>query len=187
MPADACWIPGCPLASESGIFSSPGRPGPGRRAARLSGLVSTLDDIPETPLAALWRAGVGSRRYEELVDELTDDGTIVRVGSGDRRSRSTPRGWELGRDRDEDDPGGTRETPAPADSAAGHGRLGLPEILRPALLEAVLTHLVSSGELVTTGSNLGPADAQVQLTKAQRPARDTCSNRSGRRPDAPTF
>ena len=35
-----------------------------------------------------------------------------------------------------------------------------------------MTHLVSSGELVTTGSNLGPADAQVQLTKAQRAARD---------------
>ncbi|GIS58843.1 MAG: hypothetical protein CM1200mP2_10680 [Planctomycetaceae bacterium] len=36
-----------------------------------------------------------------------------------------------------------------------------------------MTHLVSSGELVTTGSNPGPADAQVQLTKAQRAARDT--------------
>ena len=47
------------------------------------------------------------------------------------------------------------------------------EIMRPVLLEAVMAHLVSSGELVAAGGNLGPADAQVQLTKAQRAARDT--------------
>ena len=142
--------------------------------ARLSGLVSTLDDIPETPLAALWRAGVGSRRYEELVDELTDDGTIVRVGSGDRpipihaERLGALAGTVMKTIREELEKRQPRRT-LPRATVASACR----EILRPALLEAVLTHLVSSGELVTTGSNLGPADAQVQLTKAQRAARDT--------------
>ena len=142
--------------------------------ARLSGLVSTLDDIPETPLAALWRAGVGSRRYEELVDELTDDGTIVRVGSGDRpipipaERLGSLAGTVMKTIREELEKRQPRRT-LPRATVASACR----EILRPALLEAVLTHLVSSGELVTTGSNLGPADAQVQLTKAQRAARDT--------------
>ena len=142
--------------------------------ARLSGLVSTLDDIPETPLAALWRAGVGSRRYEELVDELTDDGTIVRVGSGDRpipihaERLGALAGTVMKTIREELEKRQPRRT-LPRATVASACR----EILRPALLEAVLTHLVSSGELVATGSNLGPADAQVQLTKAQRAARDT--------------
>jgi len=141
---------------------------------RLSGLVSTLDDIPETPLAALWRAGVGSRRYEELVDELTDDGTIVRVGSGDRlipihaERLGSLAGTVMKTIREELEKRQPRRT-LPRATVASACR----EILRPVLLEAVLTHLVSSGELVTTGSNLGPADAQVQLTKAQRVARDT--------------
>ena len=142
--------------------------------ARLSGLVSKLDDIPETPLAALGRAGVGSRRYEELVDELTDDGTIVRVGSGDRpipihaERLGALAGTVMKTIREELEKRQPRRT-LPRATVASACR----EILRPALLEAVLTHLVSSGELVTTGSNLGPADAQVQLTKAQRAARDT--------------
>ena len=141
--------------------------------ARLSGLVSTLDDIPETPLAALWRAGVGSRRYEELVDELTDDGTIVRVGSGDRpipihaERLGALAGTVMKTIREELEKRQPRRT-LPRATVASACR----EILRPALLEAVLTHLVSSGDLVSPGSNLGPAAAQVQLTKAQRAARD---------------
>ena len=142
--------------------------------ARLSGLVANLDDIPETPLAALWRAGVGSRRYEELVEELTAEGTIVHVGDGDRtipihRQRLKSLAATVMKTiREELEKRQPRRT-LPRATVVSACR----EIMRPMLLEAVLSHLVSSGELVTTGGNLGPADAQAQLTKAQRAARDT--------------
>ena len=142
--------------------------------ARLSGLVANLDDIPETPLAALWRAGVGSRRYKELVEELTAEGTIVQIGE---QGRSIPihkqRLESLARTlvktiREELEKRQPRRT-LPRATIVSACR----EIMRPVLLEAVLSQLVSSGELVVTGGNLGPADAQAQLTKAQRVARDS--------------
>ncbi|MED5399683.1 MAG: selenocysteine-specific translation elongation factor [Planctomycetota bacterium] len=142
--------------------------------ARLSGLVANLDDIPETPLAALWRAGVGSRRYEELVAELTAEGTIIHVGDGDRtipihaQRLGALAGTVMKTIREELDKRQPRRT-LPRATIVSACR----EIMRPVLLEAVMSHLVSSGELVVTGGNLGPADAQVQLTKAQRAARDT--------------
>jgi len=42
------------------------------------------------------------------------------------------------------------------------------EITGPDLLDAVFEHLLASGALVLRGANIGPADAQVQLTKRQR-------------------
>ncbi|MDP7275891.1 MAG: selenocysteine-specific translation elongation factor [Planctomycetaceae bacterium] len=145
---------------------------PGERD-RLSGLVATLDDIPETPLAARWRAGVGSRRYMELLEELKDDGTIVTVGPVDRpvavhRERLTGlAGSVMKTIREELQRQQPRRT-LPRATVVASCR----EIMRPALLEAVLSYLADSGELVTAAGNLGPADAQVQLTKAQRAARD---------------
>jgi selenocysteine-specific elongation factor len=142
--------------------------------ARLSGLVANLDDIPETPLAALWRAGVGSRRYEELVEELTAEGTIVHVGDPGRtvpihaQRLESLAGTVVKTIREELVKRQPRRT-LPRATIVSACR----EIMRPALLEAVLAHLVSTGELVAAGGNLGPADAQAQLTKAQRAARDS--------------
>jgi len=141
--------------------------------ARLSGLVATLDDIPETPLAALWRAGVGSRRYEELVEELTGLGTIVQVGVRDRKfpihgeRLESLCGTVMKTIREELEKRQPRRT-LPRATVLSACR----EIMRPALLDAVLTHLLERGDLVAPGDNLGPADAQAQLTKAQRAARD---------------
>ncbi len=45
------------------------------------------------------------------------------------------------------------------------------EITHPALLEAVFNHLLVKNELVKVGSQIGPADAQVKLTKNQQAAR----------------
>jgi len=144
---------------------------PGERD-RLSGLVATLDDVPETPLAARWRAGISSGRYVELIEELKQEGVIVTVGG----ERSIP----VHRDRLESLCGSVMKT-IREELARQELRRTLPratvltacrEITRPVLLDAVLAQLVADGELVSTGMNLGPADAQVALTKAQRAARD---------------
>ena len=45
------------------------------------------------------------------------------------------------------------------------------EITHAALLEAAFNHLLASGELVRVGAQIGPADAQVKLTKNQQAAR----------------
>ena len=45
------------------------------------------------------------------------------------------------------------------------------EIAHPTLLDATFNHLLANGELVRVGSQIGPADAQVKLTKSQQAAR----------------
>ena len=48
---------------------------------------------------------------------------------------------------------------------------GCREITHSALLDAVFNHLLVKGALVKVGSHIGPADAQVKLTKNQQVAR----------------
>lgn len=48
---------------------------------------------------------------------------------------------------------------------------GCREITHAALLDAVFNHLLVKGELVKVGPHIGPADAQVKLTKNQQAAR----------------
>ena len=45
------------------------------------------------------------------------------------------------------------------------------EITHARLLDAVFNHLLTSGELVKVGPQIGPADAQAKLTKNQQAAR----------------
>ncbi|MCH8829100.1 MAG: SelB C-terminal domain-containing protein [Planctomycetes bacterium] len=47
------------------------------------------------------------------------------------------------------------------------------KIARQELLDAVFAHLLKTKRLVMVGTNIGPADAQVQLTKKQRLTRDS--------------
>ncbi|MBW3539699.1 MAG: selenocysteine-specific translation elongation factor [Planctomycetes bacterium] len=140
---------------------------------RLAVFLSERDAVDEEPFEAAWRAGVRSDRYRPLVEELKQAGTLGTAGARDRRllvhaeklARLKKAVMRTVREELQ------RHQP----------RRALPKsllvsacrsIAGAALLDAIFTELVTAGELVEVGDNLGPADAQVRLTKKQQQARD---------------
>ena len=65
---------------------------------RLAGLLRHLDSVPKDPAIAMRRAGVDSRRYDELIQQLQSDGVLQKRWSrrltGADASRSTERPGE---------------------------------------------------------------------------------------------
>lgn len=140
---------------------------------RLSFVLSQLDRVPETASEAVWRAGISAEQYATLGDELKSSGELVTLGgAGHSRLIHSERLRAVGRSvmrtiRVEL----ARRQPCrllPKNTVLTACR----KIAAADLIDEVLTSLVESGELVATGDSLGPADAQVQLTKNQRQARD---------------
>jgi selenocysteine-specific elongation factor len=138
---------------------------------RLSFLLSQRDVVDDAPLEAARRAGIPSFRYPGLVEELKASGVLVSVAE-DRplivhRDRLAALANAVMRAiRDE--------------LARQQPRRALPRttllaacrrIAQSDLVEAVFAELLNRGDLVRVGENFGPADIQVQLTKAQQQAR----------------
>ncbi len=139
---------------------------------RLAGLLRQLDAVPTDPLIALRRAGVSVRDYAALMDELKEAGVVQHVGAAGS-------GVLMHRDRRDGLARAVLRTIRET-IASQQPRRSLPEqtlltacrgIAPPAVLQTIVDDLIRSGELVRVGSNVGPADAQVQLTKKQRAAR----------------
>jgi selenocysteine-specific elongation factor len=139
---------------------------------RLSALISQRDSIHGSPLEAAWRVGLAPARYRELLEQLRSSGSLIRLGSEDRAlfvhkdrlaalsasvlktirevlAKHQPR----------------RALPRELFMSACH------EITQPTLLDAVFQHLLTKGDLVKIGHQIGPADAQVKLTKNQQATR----------------
>ena len=125
-------------------------------------------------MQALWQAGISATRFDDLCNELREQGTLLQLGTGDR-------GRWIHRERLESVASSVLRT-IREELEKHHPRRSLPrnsiltacrDIARPDLLDAVFDHLLQTKELVSVGKNLGPADAQVQLTKRQRQTRDT--------------
>lgn len=142
-------------------------------AERLSFLLSRQDEISESSLEAVWRAGVTPEKYAERLDELKQAKKIVEIGSGGRTMR-------IHTDRLEAVAGSVMRA-IRAEIAKHQPRRSLPrntlmtacrEIGEQELLDAVFAYLLKKKELVAVVHNIGPADAQAQLTKKQRATRD---------------
>lgn len=140
--------------------------------ARLSALIAQKDSIDDSPLEAARRAGIAPPRYRQLLDELKTSGQLIRLGNADR-------GLLVHKDRLAALSASVMKTIREV-LAKHQPRRALPrelflsgcrEITHAALLDAVVNHLLVKGELVKVGPHIGPADAQVKLTKNQQVAR----------------
>ena len=140
--------------------------------ARLSALIAQKDSIDDSPLEAARRAGIAPERYRQLLEELRTSGQLIRLGSAER-------GLLVHKDRLAALSASVMKTIREV-LAKHQPRRALPrelflsgcrEITHSALLDAVFNHLLVKGELVKVGSHIGPADAQVKLTKNQQAAR----------------
>ncbi len=140
--------------------------------ARLSALIAQKDSIDDSPLEAARRAGIAPERYRQLLEELRTSGQLIRLGSAER-------GLLVHKDRLAALSASVMKTIREV-LAKHQPRRALPrelflsgcrEITHSALLDAVFNHLLVKGALVKVGSHIGPADAQVKLTKNQQAAR----------------
>lgn len=154
------------LASLGAKWSSPSD------VARLSALIAQKDSIDDSPLEAARRAGIAPERYRELLDELRTSGQLIRLGSAERgllvhKDRLTALSASVMKT--------IREVLAKHQPRRALPRelllSGCREITHSALLDAVFNHLLVKAELVKVGPHIGPADAQVKLTKNQQAAR----------------
>lgn len=141
-------------------------------ASRLSALIAQKDSIDDSPLEAARRAGITPKRYRQLLDELRTSGQLVRLGNAER-------GLLVHKDRLAALAASVMKTIREV-LAKHQPRRALArelfvsscrDITHAMLLDAVFNHLLAKGELVKVGSNIGPADAQVKLTKNQQAAR----------------
>ncbi|MFK7817129.1 MAG: selenocysteine-specific translation elongation factor [Planctomycetaceae bacterium] len=142
-------------------------------AERLAAFLRHVDAVPKDPLVAMRRAGVPSDQYESLIGQLTDEGILQNLGRGDsqvlmHRDRRSAIGKAVLRTIC-----GTIAKQQPRRSLPEQTLLtacrGISDV---AVLQTMMQDLIRSKDLVRVGSNIGPADAQVQLTKKQRAARN---------------
>ncbi|MFN0054707.1 MAG: selenocysteine-specific translation elongation factor [Planctomycetales bacterium] len=140
---------------------------------RLSYNCSQLDRIEAAPLAAAWKVGIPPSRYRELLDRLAAQRELAPIDRKEAgrlihkaRLRSIA-DLVLKRIRTE--------------IARHQPRRALPRALLlsacqnlapPELIEAGFELLLKERQIVAVGPHFGPADAQVQLTKAQAATRD---------------
>ncbi len=139
-------------------------------ADRLSFLLSQTDAPNATPAEALWRAGIPEQKYDTVVEELTEDKRLVKVAGGVviHADRLRSLGSSILRTIREELARRQPRRSLPKDVIHSVCR----NITKPELIDAVLNHLLKSKELVMVGKNLGPADAQVKLSKNQQQQRN---------------
>jgi selenocysteine-specific elongation factor len=140
--------------------------------SRLAAYLAERDEIDSSRLVATWKVGVSPARYAGLLTRLSAQGVLIPVGTRDSK-RLVHRG--------------RLEAVAAAvdkrirlELQAHQPRRALPRpFLQTAcqhagpaeLVEAAFEKLLKERKLVRVGENIGPADAQVQLSKAQTAVR----------------
>ncbi|GAB4137505.1 MAG: selenocysteine-specific translation elongation factor [Planctomycetaceae bacterium] len=141
---------------------------------RVAALLASKDIIPENPeREVFWRTGVPAHRFHQILEEMKSKNQVVSVGSSGRPlwihvnrleslSNSVMRTIRAELERQQP----RRSLPRNTFLTACR------EIVTSDLLDAVFDHLLKTRQLVTVGKNIGPADAQAQLTKKQRKTRD---------------
>jgi selenocysteine-specific elongation factor len=140
---------------------------------RLSTVLAIQDSVKRDSVAAVARAAIRPDEYDGLFDKLTADGVLVSVGTKERPiiihrdrlasvEKAVMRIIQDQLDRHQPRRSLPRNTLNTACRAIAQG----------ALLDAVFAHLLKQKELVQVGNNLGPANAQVKLTKQQKRNRE---------------
>jgi selenocysteine-specific elongation factor len=136
--------------------------------ARLGALLAERDEIDSSPLVAAWKVGIPPARYAGLLARLSAGGALVPLGPRDtkrlvHRSRL-------------DAVAATVEKRVRLELQAHQPRRAMPRSLLqtacqhagPAeLVDSAFEKLLKEKKLVRVGENIGPADAQVQLSKTQ--------------------
>lgn len=149
-------------------------------AERLAVRLEQQDSIDRADLSLASSVGIMPDELQRLLDELRSPGEIVQFGSGEKTFEILQRRLDalcksvLRKIREEvlrHQP--RRSLPKPTLLTACR------DITSTSLLESVIGLLVKQKQLVQIGENFGPADLQVQLTKAQRKARDEMLERIG--------
>ena len=149
-------------------------------AERLAVRLEQQDSIDRADLSVASSVGIMPDELQRLLDELRSPGEIVQFGSGEKTFEILQRRLDalcksvLRTIREEvlrHQP--RRSLPKPTLLTACR------DITSTSLLESVIGLLVKQKQLVQIGENFGPADLQVQLTKAQRKARDEMLERIG--------
>ncbi len=149
-------------------------------AERLAVRLEQQDSIDRADLSLASSVGIMPDELQRLLDELRSAGEIVQFGSGEKPFEILQRRLDalcksvLRTIREEvlrHQP--RRSLPKPTLLTACR------DITSTSLLESVIGLLVKQKQLVQIGENFGPADLQVQLTKAQRKARDEMLERIG--------
>ncbi len=142
-------------------------------AERLAVRLEQQDSIDRADLSLASSVGIMPDELQRLLDELRSSGEIVQLGSGEKTFEILQRRLDalaksvLRTIREEvlrHQP--RRSLPKPTLLTACR------DITSTSLLESVIGLLVKQKLLVQIGENFGPADLQVQLTKAQRKALD---------------
>jgi selenocysteine-specific elongation factor len=135
---------------------------------RLGAHLAERDEIDSSPLTSAWKVGVPPAHYPALIATLKSAGTLVPIGPRDskrmvHRSRL-------------DAIAAAVEKRIRLELEAHQPRRALPRPLLqtacqhagPAeLVDAAFEKLLKERKLVRVGENIGPADAQVQLSKTQ--------------------
>ena len=145
----------------------------GDEEARLSAFLAERDEVDLATGLAAWKAGISPDRYSDLVKRLAISGILVPIGLASSLPGESKRL--------------VHRTRLEALCAAVMKRVGLelkahqPRRALPrtvfqtacrhlaagGLLDAAFERLLSEKKLVRVGPNIGPADAQVQLSKNQ--------------------
>ncbi|MHC4875204.1 MAG: selenocysteine-specific translation elongation factor [Planctomycetota bacterium] len=142
-------------------------------AERLAVRLGQRDAIDRADLSLASSVGIMPDELTRLLDELRIAGEIVSLRSGERQ-------FEIHQQRLDSLAKSVHRT-IREEVLRHQPRRSLPkptlltacrDIAATGLLECIIGVLVRRKELVRIGENLGPADLQVQLTKAQRKARD---------------
>ncbi len=142
-------------------------------AERLSAVYAQLDTVDTRPEFLAWRAGLAADQAEAALDTLRKNGVL-------RTLRHKERKFIVHRQRVEDL--SQRILKRIRGELARHQpRRALPQttlltacrnMTQPGVLEAVFESMLKEGSLARVGNDLGPADAQVKLSKKQRAQRD---------------
>ena len=138
-------------------------------SARLSFLLSQSDSPTISKTDAIWRAGVSENRFDDVMRELTETNQLVKV-TGDiviQAGRLECLSNSILRTIREELERRQPRRSLPLDLIHSVCR----NITKPDLIDAVIARLLKEKLLVRVGKNLGPADAQVKLSKNQQQQR----------------
>ncbi|MDA1013314.1 MAG: SelB C-terminal domain-containing protein, partial [Planctomycetota bacterium] len=138
-------------------------------SARLSFLLSQSDAPNIKAPEAVWRAGVSEHRFDDVVRELTASNQLVKVANGIviQAARLESLSNSILRTIREELARRQPRRSLPRDVIHSVCR----NITKPDLIDGVIDRLLTTKLLVLVGKNLGPADAQVKLSKNQQQQR----------------
>lgn len=148
---------------------------------RVSAFLAERDEVDSSPNVAAWKVAVSPERYAEFIGRLAERGSLVPLGDKDsamlihKDRLAAVAAAVLKRVRLELEARQPRRALPRAVFRAACARLAPAD-----LVDAAFEKLLKDRQLVAVGPNIGPADAQVQLSKNQAALRAKLLDEIGR-------